>query len=174
MPIIEVHTTIDAPVERVFDLCRSVEAHVVSAGSTGERPVGGVTSGLLGLGDQVTWSARHLGWRWSLTTRITAFDRPRRFRDSMVEGVFERFDHDHEFCSEGSATHVRDVFDYTSPLGVLGRIADALIVERHMRRFLQQRMSRLKQVAETDAWMQFLPSVPRVSAADDAACNSEP
>ena len=172
MPIIELHTSIDAPVDRVFDLCRSVEAHVASAGATGERPVGGVTSGLLGLGDQVTWSARHLGWRWLLTSRITAFERPLRFRDSMVKGVFKRFDHDHEFRSEGVSTHVRDVFDYTSPLGVLGRIADSVLVERYMRRFLQHRMTQLKQVAETDAWMQFLPAVQLDSAADGASPRS--
>lgn len=56
-----------------------------------------MTSGLLGLGDQVTWSARHFGWRWQLTSRINAYDRPRHFRDSMVWGAFKRFDHDHEF-----------------------------------------------------------------------------
>jgi ligand-binding SRPBCC domain-containing protein len=156
MPTLEVHTAITAPIERVFDLCRSVEAHVASAASTGERPVGGVTRGLLGPGDQVTWSARHFGWRWSLTSRITAFERPHRFRDSMVSGVFARFDHDHEFCAEGAVTHVRDVFDYTSPLGVLGRIADAVVVARHMRRFLERRMVAIQQLAESDGWRAFV------------------
>ena len=46
MPTIELQTSIDAPRERVFDLCRSVDAHVATAEGTDERPVGGVTSGL--------------------------------------------------------------------------------------------------------------------------------
>lgn len=166
MPIIELHTSIDAPVERVFDLCRSVDAHVATARATGERPVGGVTTGLLALGDHVTWSARHLGWRWQVTSKITAFDRPRRFRDSMVSGVFMRFDHDHEFVSRGGTTLVRDVFDFTSPWGPLGRLADMLMVTRHMRRFLLRRMRDLKQIAESDAWMQYLPAVQLDAAAD--------
>lgn len=154
VPILEIHTSIDAPVERVFDLCRSVDAHVATAGASGERAVGGVTTGLLGLGDEVTWSARHFGWRWRLTSRITQFDRPRHFRDSMVSGVFARFDHDHEFDSDGEATRVRDVFDFTSPWGPLGRLADVLLVTRHMRRFLERRMLGIKQIAESTGWSQ--------------------
>ncbi|MGK0202287.1 MAG: ligand-binding SRPBCC domain-containing protein [Planctomycetota bacterium] len=172
MPFIELHTSIDAPVERVFDLCRSVDAHVATARATGERPVGGVTRGLLGLGDQVTWSARHIGWRWQLTSRITAFDRPRHFRDSMVSGVFKRFDHDHEFEQRDGVTQVRDVFDFTSPWGPLGRVADALLVARHMRRFLERRMRDLKQLAESDAWSRYLPAVPLDDVAGDGSRRS--
>ncbi len=178
MPIVEIHTSITAPIERVFDLCRSVDAHVASAEATGERPVGGVTSGLLGLGDSVTWSARHFGWRWQLTSRISAFDRPRHFRDSMVAGVFRRFDHDHVFEARGAVTNVRDVFDFTSPCGWLGRLADALVVTRHMRRFLTARMLAVKRIAESDAWRRYLPPSPTgvgvLDMDDDAGARRRP
>lgn len=157
MPRIELLTVIEAPIERVFDLCRSVEAHVATTGGTGERAIGGRTTGLLDLDDEVTWSARHFGWRWQLTSRITAFDRPRHFRDSMVAGPFARFDHDHTFEAHGAATHVRDVFDFTSPLGLLGHIADGLVVTRHMRRFLERRMEDIRRLAESQAWPRYLP-----------------
>lgn len=157
MPTIELHTEIHAPVERVFDLCRSIDAHVMTAASTGERPVAGVTTGLLELGEQVTWSARHFGWRWRLTSRMTALDRPRHFRDSMVSGVFARFDHDHYFESHGELTRVRDVFDFASPLGVLGTIANRLFVTHHMRKFLAERMAGIRALAESHAWRQFVP-----------------
>lgn len=149
MPVIELHTNIEAPIERCFDLCRSVDAHVASAAATNERPVAGVTKGLMNLGDEVTWSARHFGVRWRLTSRITEWDPPFFFRDSMVSGVFRRFDHDHFFAEQGSTTCVRDVFDFTSPLGILGRAADSLLVTRHMRRFLQVRMAAVKRIAES-------------------------
>ena len=160
MPILTVTTTIAAPIERVFDLCRSVDAHLASAAATGERAVGGTTTGLLGLHDQVTWRARHFGWRWQLTSRITQLTRPHHFRDSMVQGPFARFDHDHHFEHHGGATHVRDVFDFASPLGVLGRIADRLFVTAHMRRFLTTRMQTVKQLAEGPDWRRFLPDPP--------------
>ena len=110
----------------------STDAHAASATGTSERAIAGRTTGLLELGETVTWSARHFGLRWQLTSRMVALDRPRHFRDAMVANVFRRFDHDHVFRQEGVVTHAVDVFDYTSPLGVLGRVADALLVQGHM------------------------------------------
>lgn len=158
MPTIRLCTEIEAPITRVFDLCRSIEAHVATAAGTDERPVSGVTTGLMQLGEQVTWSARHLGRRWLLTSRITLCERPHRFRDSQVKGVFVRFDHDHEFEARGTTTIVRDVFDFTSPCGVLGRIADVVVVTRHLRRFLHHRMNGIKAIAESTRWQQFVAS----------------
>jgi len=156
MATIDVAVSVAAPVERVFDLARSIEFHVVSAGGTDERAVAGRTSGLIELGETVTWSARHFGFRQRLTVRITEFDRPRRFRDSMVEGAFRSFDHDHLFEEMDGATRMRDVFRYEAPLGVLGRVASALVVERHMRRFLVERALAIKAAAESDAWRRFV------------------
>jgi len=157
MPKIVLVTLLHAPLERCFDLSRSVDLHVVSMQETGERAVGEVTSGLLGLGEEVTWSARHFGVRQTLTSRITAFDRPRHFRDSMVRGAFRRFDHDHFFVARGEDTEMRDVFDFESPLGPLGRIADALVLERYLRRLLERRNEEIKRIAESDAWRDVLP-----------------
>jgi ligand-binding SRPBCC domain-containing protein len=150
---IELTTRIRAPRERVFDLARDVDAHVASATGTEERPVAGKTSGLLDLGDEVTWRARHFGITQELTSRITIFDRPRHFRDSMVKGAFARFDHDHWFDEDddGRTTLARDVFDFDAPLGPLGRLADRLVLRRYMSRFLETRMQILKEMAERGA-----------------------
>lgn len=152
MSRIELTTRIRAPRERVFDLARSIDAHVASATGTDERPVAGKgkTSGLMELGDEVTWRAKHLGFTQELTSRITAFDRPRHFRDTMVRGAFARFDHDHFFEMEGDHTLARDVFDFAAPLGVLGRFAERAFLERYMRRFLEERMRVLKKMAEKE------------------------
>ena len=61
MPIVRVVTDIAAPPSVCFDLARSVDAHLESTSGTNERAVGGVTTGLPGLGDEVTWSAKHFG-----------------------------------------------------------------------------------------------------------------
>src|SRR5688500_4907941 len=120
MPRIDISMYVAAPQARCFDLARSVELHTRSTSATQERAVAGRTTGLLHAGDQVTWLARHLGVWQELTSRITVFDRPHYFRDSMVRGAFKRFDHDHFFTAEGGGTRVRDVFDYAAPLGPLG------------------------------------------------------
>jgi ligand-binding SRPBCC domain-containing protein len=158
MPIIELVTPIRAPIERCFDLSRSVELHLASTGETGERAVAGVVRGLLGPGDEVTWRARHFGVWQHLTSRITQYERPRRFRDSMVRGAFARFDHDHFFETDVDGTIMRDRFDFTSPLGPLGRLADALVLTRYMRYFLVERNRVLRAIAESDRWREFLPN----------------
>ena len=159
MPVIELSTLIKAPIARVFDLARSLELHMESTADTGERAVGGVTSGLLGADQQVTWRARHLGVWQHLTSRMTAFEPPFHFRDSMVRGAFARFDHDHRFertGPDGGWTRMNDTFDFTSPLGPLGKLADWLFLTRYMRGFLRRRNAKLCEVAEGSDWARYL------------------
>ena len=142
MPTIELITEIDAPIERVFDLARSLDLHMDSMAQTGERAVAGVTSGLIDAGQEVTWQARHFGVWQHLTSRITVCDRPTHFADTMVRGAFKRFDHDHYFTVAGSGgkdTMMRDVFDFDAPLGPLGWLAERLFLTRYMRNLLLKR-----------------------------------
>jgi len=155
---IEFSTRVLAPRERCFDLARSIDVHVESTASTGEQAIAGVTSGLIGLGEQVTWRARHLGVWQTLTTKITAFDRPAHFRDSMLEGAFARFDHDHFFETDRETCVMRDVFDFDSPLGPLGRLVDRLYLDGYMRSFLLERNELIRAVAESDRWRRYLPA----------------
>jgi ligand-binding SRPBCC domain-containing protein len=156
VPVIELTTLIHAPIQRVFDLSRSVDLHSVSTAHTGERAVAGVTSGLMALGQEVTWRARHFGIWQHLTSRIVAFDSPFHFRDSQVRGAFRRFDHDHFFSHERGTTFMKDVFDYESPFGILGRLADSLFLAEYMKQFLMTRNRLIKEAAETDAWKRYI------------------
>jgi ligand-binding SRPBCC domain-containing protein len=158
MPIIETQILVKAPIERVFDLNRSVDLHTDSTYETSERAVAGVTKGLLSMNDEVTWEATHFGVRQRLTSRIVQYARPRHFRDSMIRGAFRRFDHDHDFESLETGTMVRDRFDFDSPLSVLGRLANAVFLTSYMRRFLVLRLEVIKQVAESDDWKKYLGS----------------
>jgi ligand-binding SRPBCC domain-containing protein len=157
MARIETALQINAPQERCFDLARSIEAHTYSTANTRERAVAGKTTGLLSLGDSVTWKARHFGLTQKLTSRITAYDRPRHFRDTMVHGAFACFDHDHFFSAANNGTIVRDVFEYRAPFGPLGRLVERLFLTGYMRRFLEARARELKTLAESNGWVQFLP-----------------
>lgn len=156
MPVIQLSTSIDAPVERVFDLSRSIDLHQDSATGTRERAIAGRTSGLVNAGDEVTWRGRHFGIWQTLTVRIAALERPTYFSDVMVKGAFRRMEHQHHFTECAGGTLMRDVFSYNSPLGILGRFADRLFVERHMRAFLLERNRVLKAVAESDLWERYL------------------
>lgn len=104
------------------------------------------------------WRARHFGVWQHLTGRVTAFDRPYHFRDSMVRGAFKSFDHDHQFETRDGITVMTDRFAFVSPLGPLGRLADALFLKRYMTRFLKVRAQVIKATAESEEWPRFLDS----------------
>lgn len=152
-------TTIHAPIERCFDLSRSIELHLLGTEQTGEQAVGGVTTGLIGIGEFVRWRARHFGVRQYLSSRITAFDRPLYFQDTMVEGAFRSMQHDHRFeVVDASQTIMRDRFVFAAPIPILGLLAEQLVLRRYMRDLLAHRNDILKQVAESRDWRKFLPS----------------
>ena len=156
MPVIRLETRIAAPKARVFDLSRSIDLHKISTEHTNEEAVAGVTAGLIGEHESVTWRARHFGIYQTLTSKITAFQRPEYFVDEMVQGIFKRFKHEHIFKEESGKTLMIDVFDYESPLGILGKIADWLFLQRYMEGLLEKRNETIKAFAESDRWREVL------------------
>ena len=145
-------TVIAAPPERCFDLSLSVEIHLASAATTGERVISGPRSGVLGPGDTVTWEALHLGMRRRLTVKITAYERQRMFRDEMLSGPLRRMRHDHWFDPHEDGTRMRDEFEFASALAPL----DALVLKPHLRRFLLTRNDTIQRVAEGTDWRRYL------------------
>lgn len=141
-------TDIDAPIERVYDLARDLDLHASSMTHTGERAVAGRTSGLIELGDTVTWRARHFGLWWSLTSRVVALERPTRFVDVQERGPFVWFHHEHRFESVGGGTRMFDHWEHRAPLGLLGSIVDRVNLGRYMRTQLATRNAALKRAAE--------------------------
>jgi len=156
MPVIKIDTFVNAPVARVFDLSRSIDLHKISTADTNEEAIAGVTTGLIGMNEWVTWKAKHFGIYQTLTSKITAFDKPKYFVDEMTEGAFKRFRHEHIFTEEDSGTIMTDVFDYTSPMGILGSIADQIFLKSYMTRLLEKRNAIVKEFAETDRWRDVL------------------
>ncbi|MCM3411652.1 SRPBCC family protein [Metabacillus litoralis] len=148
MPIIKTDMFIYAPRDICFDVARDIDIHTQSTSQTNERAIGGVTSGLIELNEMVTWEAVHFGIKQNLTVRITEFDFPNRFVDEMEKGAFKRFYHVHEFIEKPNGTLMLDTFDYTSPFGFIGKIADRLFLEQYMREFLITRNRYIKKVAE--------------------------
>lgn len=151
MPTIHLETCINAPIEHCFDLSLDVDLHGHSMAQTRERPIAGVMTGQMHLGDTVTWEAVHFGIKQHLTSKITAYERPHRFTDEMVRGAFQELHHLHEFVPQPPGTLMIDVFTFKAPLGILGRLAEALILTRYMKRLLLTRNRHLKQVAEGGA-----------------------
>jgi ligand-binding SRPBCC domain-containing protein len=148
VPRLEIETVINAPRERCFDLARDLDLHLRSMQASGERAIAGRTSGLIGMGEEVTWEARHFGLSHQHCSRITAFARPEHFRDSMVRGRFKRFEHDHYFAERNGVTTMRDVIDFASPFGLVGQLVDVAFLSRYLRVLIVQRNRVIKQTGE--------------------------
>lgn len=133
MPVFRMVTDIAAPRRRCFDLARSIDLHLESMIASGERAVGGVTSGLIGEDEEVSWEARHLGRQWRMTSRITQFDPPRRFVDEMVSGPFRSFRHEHRFEDHEGGTQMFDTVEFAMPFGVITNPLAGLYLRRLMR-----------------------------------------
>ncbi len=148
MATIHLETFIAAPPEVCFDLCLDVNFHERAGHG---RAVAGTTAGGLRFGDTVTWEATHFLVRQRLTSKIVEYDRPRRFVDEMQRGAFARWQHTHRFSTADGGTCMIDDIDYASPLGLIGRIADALFLENYMTRFLLRHNAQFKRMAEAKA-----------------------
>lgn len=132
MPSFTLERVIPAPPEDVFDVSLDVGLHLASQRSHGERVASGRTSGRLEESEQITWSARHFGLRFRMTSLVFDVERPRRFRDRQVRGPFGSFLHTHEFEPLDGGTLMRDTIDFRSPFGPIGRMVDVSVMRRHL------------------------------------------
>ena len=156
MPLIHLTTFIAAPVERVFDLSRSITLHKQSMNKYSEKPIAGITSGLINLNETVTWQAKHLFKNRTLKVGITSLLRPFSFIDEQVEGDFEKMKHEHYFKPCDNGTIMIDQFFFEPPYGILGKWASRLLLIGYMQKLLEERNKVIKAVAETNQWRLFL------------------
>ncbi len=157
MPKIKITTEINAKIELVFDLSRSIDLHIISTENTKEKAIAGKTKGLIELGEQVTWQATHLGLRQKFTSKIIEFQPPFLFVDQMQKGILKSFRHEHHFkvISE-EKTLVTDILVYEAPLSFLGKLADFLFLKRYLKDFLTARNKIIKTYAENGKGTAFL------------------
>ena len=74
----------------------------------------------------------------------------------MVKGIFKRFKHQHYFEDYRGGTLMTDLFEYRSPLRILGRIADKIILKKYMTELLIRRNTLIKEIAESDKGANYL------------------
>ncbi len=149
--IIKVVTFVRAPIDVCFDTARDIEIHTNTVWKhTREKAIKGVTKGLIGFNETVTFEATHFGVRQTLTSKIVEFDRPYRFIDQMQKGAFNNMRHVHEFREKYDGTLMVDILDFSSPFGMIGKSFDSLVLKPYMKRFLEDRNKRIKSILEEE------------------------
>lgn len=141
-------TSIAAPIERVFDLSLDIDSHVASMAGSNERAIAGVMSGHIGLGEEVTWRARHFGIPFAMTSRITELERPYRFVDQQAKGPFRSFRHEHEFRATPDGTQMQDRIRFDAPFGFIGQLVERAVLADYLEKLIQQRNQFVRAQAE--------------------------
>jgi ligand-binding SRPBCC domain-containing protein len=135
----ECTTRTTMPKPELFDLARSIDAHTDSMARSREEAVAGVRTGLISLGEEVTWRAWHFGVPIRMTSRITQMEAPDFFVDEQVKGPFRRFRHVHEFGEDSEGTTMVDRIEFAAPYGLLGRVVEKLVLARYLRALIEAR-----------------------------------
>lgn len=156
MPKIHLTSFIAAPVERVFDLSRSINLHQLSTASTNEKAIDGVMNGLINKDETVTWQARHLFKTRQFTSKITEMQSPVLFTDEMLKGDFVSFHHEHHFKATANGTIMIDLVNFETPYGTIGKIANRLFLRSYLEKLLTKRNAVIKEYAETQKWKTIL------------------
>ncbi len=177
--IVRENVTIQAPIERLFQLSTSISLVRKTLGMTPIETgvAGGLTSGNVVANSRVVWR----GWKFGLPTQhhtlITGFIPPHEhlsrfehhdvtaeafFQDTQERGRFAFFQHDHHFyefadaATGASMTELRDEVRFALPFGPLGRIAAQVLMKPYIERLCRQRFAMLKELAEGEGWRQVI------------------
>jgi hypothetical protein len=139
--------TVNAPIERLFDLVRSIGAHEATSSIDGRAAA---------LNDVTTWSAKFFGLRFQIATRVTTFNPPFSLTENLERGLLLEFGHVYSLRRlESDLVELEDCFTFRSPLGAF---FDALVFKPIMTRTMSARLNGLKELAETNGWKTFLDS----------------
>jgi len=156
MPTIHLTTFIQAPVERVFDLSRSIDLHKESMKAYHEQAVAGTRFGLIGKNETVTWTAKHFFKTRVVKVAVTQMEKYSLFLDEQVEGSFKKLKHIHHFKPADNGTIMIDYFEFETPYGLFGKILNTVYLQVHLRKMLELRNKTIRDYAETNKWKRFL------------------
>ncbi|MCF6142181.1 SRPBCC family protein [Flavobacterium sp. K77] len=148
MTTIQLTTRINAPIEIIFDLSRNIDIHQQSTSKSHETAIDGVTSGLINLNETVTWRGKHFGVYLKHKSLISAMEIPTYFVDEMLEGKFKSFKHQHTFIQKKGFVIMEDKIQYETPYGIFGKFFDHFLLKKHLTKFISERNSFIKSVAE--------------------------
>ena len=151
MTTIRLTTWVNAPVERCFLLATSIDFSSLLSNEVLTRPAGPDS---LKLGDSLGW---RMGWNKQLyTSRIDAIRPYSYFRETMVSGIFQNYEHDHHFAQMDDGTRVRNEIRFRTRLGPVGRLVELTMLRASLAKMLATRNTELKRLAESNEWQKYV------------------
>ena len=156
MPTIHLTTFIAAPIDRVFDLSRSIFVHKQSMIKFNETVASGITTGLLSVGEVVTWKSKHLYKTRFFKLKVLDMNPPTSFTEVQIKGDFKSYKHEHFFKPVRNGTLVIDLFHFEIRYGKAGVLFNKVYLTNYIRTVLEHRNKFLKEYAESKKWESLL------------------
>lgn len=148
-------STVAAPIDRCFLLTCSI---ALVQEELGMRPVAGRTSGLVVDGDTIRWEGWQLGLRHHHVSLISGYQRSVFLQDTMLEGRFQSFQHDHHLRKlPNGLTELNDEVCFRLPFGFAGTLVAQYIMVPHILRLMRSRFQRIGRIATTEEWKRYIP-----------------
>src|ERR1700731_2563859 len=94
--------------------------------------------------------------RWRHTSVIEKLRPHSYYRDVMIAGHFQHFEHDHHLARMDDGTRMRDEIRFSVSGGILGRLRTRMFLRKQLRAFLMERNSMIKRLAESEDWHKYL------------------
>jgi ligand-binding SRPBCC domain-containing protein len=79
------------------------------------------------------------------TTEITHVNEPHFFIDDQKSGPFKTWHHQHHFREIEGGVEMTDIVNYAAPFGILGRLAEKLVVDKKVKGIFDFRHKLLEQ-----------------------------
>jgi ligand-binding SRPBCC domain-containing protein len=146
MPVVRRSVVINAPAEKVFDFHTDTRNLPLISPSWMKVDILKTTGE--GKGKIIELYIMQFGFvktKW--VVEISEYERPLRITDTALQGPFKRFRHQRDIKPiTASSSELTDTFDYELPLGVIGKIGNALFMRRFIERMFEARHFKTQQV----------------------------
>lgn len=119
---LEHHTTIPAPLSRVFPFFSRPENLAAITPPWLGFEIVSMPAGPISVGDRIEYTIRLFGIPMRWVTRITQYEPGVLFTDVQEKGPYRRWEHTHTFREIEGGVAMSDVVDYTLPFGIAGLI----------------------------------------------------
>ena len=153
---VHIITFVNAPIDLVFNLVRSMYFHAYSVRNAGESIVDGRMHGLIEMDQTVTFKGKHFGFIQIFKAKIIKLEFPNEFTDVMVKGSFKSFIHVHKFFDDNGITKMTDEIIYQCPFGYLGKAFDWVFLNSYLKKILKSRVKDIKECCENNEWKKYL------------------
>ena len=100
-------------------------------------------------GALIDYTIRWLGLPMKWRTLIAEYQPPRLFIDEQVQGPYRYWRHRHDFTEAEGVSVIRDRVEYELPLGIMGRMAHAFVVERQLKGIFSYRQRAIAKILGT-------------------------